>query len=475
MKESKMHRHIFKIVLFVFFMQDVAICYEINPVLKNPDFDFLFDKACDLSENYLGRNAAKKIISSHHKDFYPKISEKLKSGKNIEKQVALQVLGNTSYIVYEKDLVDTLTDDNFFVKQNAAQALYNIFLSLGKEEIIERIEKYCDADDGIVEFVIPALICAFAENQYQLDQRQVEVILKYLDSPHTDTFKAMLNLISKQKSTEIKSMAFKNIKELLKSEKDFMRRADIAGIMFVFDTDAVPVLRIMVSEDNAFVQSAASYSLAKIGDNAALDTLHRALELDNVSLKIKVLGYLAELKNPFSEKFLVQSLDDSNWYVRKSAAKALGNLQGKAITPGLRDLLKDNDLRVSSEAAIALKKQGALGIEWRIINDLSSNDKRVKLMAFKTLAEMRATQAEEKVTEMLFSEDEELAANAAITMSKICNKDDETGLKALLQGLGKVSFIVSFHSAETLENISGLPFVSQPRESADELENMLKK
>ncbi|MFH1503836.1 MAG: S8 family serine peptidase, partial [Candidatus Omnitrophota bacterium] len=99
------------------------------------------------------------------------------------------------------------------------------------------------------------------------------------------------------------------------------------------------------------------------------------LDLDVLSMLSDLAGRLGYL-SPFIKK-----LDDSEWFVRSIAARALGRFGYKRATESLIEKLDDVDARVRETALGALEKLGTLTIELelrRYSNDLNDPDKNVR-------------------------------------------------------------------------------------------------
>ncbi|MHC4871099.1 MAG: HEAT repeat domain-containing protein [Planctomycetota bacterium] len=471
-----MYKAITRTALIYLSAVSILFSAEINPQLKNPDFNFLFESSASLAKPYSQREACSKLITAHIDKFKDKILEKLKSEKPIEKQTSLSIISKTGRLEFEKAVIETLLSGNILVKESAAHTLFNIYINMSAVELVDRFNTYKTANSNNEEFILPAVVAALAENNYQINDTLLPALTEAAEKEKPALSKACFSLFMKQKSTVSKAGIFKKLAAVLEKSSNDLIKSDSAEILYVFDTAAVPLLQEMMNADNACLQIASAFSLAKIGDSAGLDMLHQALLVKNISLKLKTIDYLKELRNPFSEKHLAANLDSANRAVIIKSSEALGALEGKAITPGLRRLLQDSDMKVVSAAAIALKNQGALGIHWRLINSRLSSIKNEGevISAINTLAVMKSAQAEDRLHELIFSENKKIAAAACRALGEIKAKQKKTQY-ALIQTLGNSSYITAINAAEALQKISHLPFLKKPEQSAKNYKETLNK
>jgi HEAT repeat protein len=101
----------------------------------------------------------------------------------------------------------------------------------------------------------------------------------------------------------------------------------------------------------------AANALAKIG-KPAVETLIVALKNENPFVRRNAAKALGEIKDSSAVKPLIDALKDNDLIVRRNAAKALGEIKDFSAEEPLTSALKDESPAVRRNASIALREMG---------------------------------------------------------------------------------------------------------------------
>jgi HEAT repeat protein len=134
----------------------------------------------------------------------------------------------------------------------------------------------------------------------------------------------------------------------------FQKKPDIR--MMTERKDIPGLLRLLGSTQNG-VQAAAVRALGTIGPEAT-PYLIAALRKKNRTLRLGVIGALAEGRDVRALPALVGQTKDEYSEIRWQGAIALGELGDALATPALLDCLRDKDKYVRYASAISLLKIG---------------------------------------------------------------------------------------------------------------------
>jgi HEAT repeat protein len=106
------------------------------------------------------------------------------------------------------------------------------------------------------------------------------------------------------------------------------------------------------------VRRSAAKALGEISDPAAVPALVEVLGDSVERVRTNVAQALGEIGDPAAVPTLVEALGDSRWEVRQYTAQALGKIGDSTAVPVLVKVLGDSAWRVRQHAALALGKIG---------------------------------------------------------------------------------------------------------------------
>ncbi|CCI30625.1 Similar to tr/Q8YVS1/Q8YVS1 (fragment) [Microcystis sp. T1-4] len=236
----------------------------------------------------------------------------------------------------------------------------------------------------------------------------------------------------------------------------------------------------------------AAYALGKIGSEAAIPGLLKALEDSNEDVRSNAAEALGKIGSETAIPGLLKALKDSDWDVCEEAAEALGKIGSETAIPGLLKALKDSYFSVRWKAAAALGKIGSETAIPGLLKALEDSDRFVRSDAAEALAKIGSETAIAELLKALEHSNSDVRVYAAEALGNI---GSETVIPELLKALEDSDIYVRRNAAEALGNIGtetamtelikclkNPDFVtlnngytlSQAREALDTIQNKLK-
>jgi HEAT repeat protein len=148
---------------------------------------------------------------------------------------------------------------------------------------------------------------------------------------------------------------------------------------------------------------------------------------------------------------LLPLLEDSHFFVRGSAADALGKIGSQRAIPGLLQLLEDSDYSVRGSAADALGKIGSQRAIPGLLQLLEHSDSDVRRSAADALGKIGSQTAIDALLPLLEHSDSDVRGSAAEALGKISS---ERAIDALLPLLEDSDYSVRGRAASVLGNIA---------------------
>lgn len=97
-------------------------------------------------------------------------------------------------------------------------------------------------------------------------------------------------------------------------------------------------------------------TLVKIGSEAALELLRKAMDDPDETFRARLVKVVARVDHPLATEILIKAFNDSDCYVRKSAVEAVPQIDHPDVIRALVDCLRDEEINVRESAVIALEK-----------------------------------------------------------------------------------------------------------------------
>jgi HEAT repeat protein len=204
------------------------------------------------------------------------------------------------------------------------------------------------------------------------------------------------------------------------------------------------------------IQLDAAKALGSLGPDAIGDLL-TALKIRDKTIKLGIIGALAEIRSPETIGPLIATLSDENDEVRWQAALALGEIGDPAATTALKSILSDPDKYVRYASATSLTMIGwkpgdadetaryfAAMLEWNAVRQigrpavpalvslLRDRDSAVRIKVVELLGKMGEKDAIPALMQSLADENREVRWSAALAAPK-CS----IPMKALPRGLSR--------------------------------------
>jgi HEAT repeat protein len=150
-------------------------------------------------------------------------------------------------------------------------------------------------------------------------------------------------------------------------------------------------------------------------------------------------------------------LRDNEWFVRGSAAEALGEIGSPEAVAALINALSDNEEDVRVNAARALGKIGSPEAVAGLINALSNNEEDVRINAARALGEIGSPEAVAALINALSDNNWFVRESAAEALGKIGSQE---AVAALINALSDNEKDVRKNAAEALESIINKSYIT---------------
>jgi len=226
-------------------------------------------------------------------------------------------------------------------------------------------------------------------------------------------------------------------------------------------TTELKIKKYIKDLDDEDLRSAAAEALVKIGQ-PAVDSLIKRLEDSDKYVRKKAAEALGKIGDKRAVEPLIKALGDSEWYVRWKAAEALGKIGDKRAVEPLIKALGDSEKLVREVAAEALEKLGALTTELKIkkyIKDLGDSDIDVRGAAARALGKLGALTTELKIKKYIKDLDDSnsnVRDAAAEVLEKLGALTTELKIKKYNKDLEDSGWYVRKAAAEALEKLGAL-------------------
>ncbi len=151
---------------------------------------------------------------------------------------------------------------------------------------------------------------------------------------------------------------FSILVKLLETDPDYGIRADAAGALgYLQDIRAFePLVRAFYEDTVWLVQFSAAVSLGNLKDIRAHDVLIQALESEDTVMQQGAIAALGEIGDLEAIDQILQFTASEDWLVRQRLAEALGYLPSDKSLAALNYLRKDSHPQVSAAAQISLTR-----------------------------------------------------------------------------------------------------------------------
>ena len=213
---------------------------------------------------------------------------------------------------------------------------------------------------------------------------------------------------------------------------------------------AIPPLVKALEHSNSDVRSSAVSALAQIGSEAAIPGLLQALEHSDSDVRSSAANALGQISSEAAIPGLLQALKDFYWTVRHSAANALGQIGSEAAIPGLLQALKDSDWDVRRSVASALAQIGSEAAIPGLTQALEDPNLYVRRSVASALGQIGLETAIPGLTQAL--EDPNLYVRR-IAVSVLAQIGSEAAIPGLLQALKDSDWDVRRSVASALAQI----------------------
>ena len=177
----------------------------------------------------------------------------------------------------------------------------------------------------------------------------------------------------------------------------------------VAEEDIFSFLVSSLQEDTPEIRRAAAYALGVLGNQQAVDPLRGALLDDHPTVRREALDSLIRLE---AVEALIEALSNPNEDIRRSAVRAVNNLNDPRALEPLISLLEDENNNIRQLTCFALKDLGDIRAVQPLIEVLSDSEKYVRKAAVEALGVIGDPRAIEPLKTLLTTEQDQDVINS---------------------------------------------------------------
>lgn len=179
----------------------------------------------------------------------------------------------------------------------------------------------------------------------------------------------------------------------------------------------------LFSGPNLDVRIKTARSLVKIGSEAALDLLRKAMDDPDETFRARLVKVVARVDHPLATEILIKAFNDSDCYVRKSAVEAVPQIDHPAIIRALVDCLRDEEINVRESAVIALEKGRDADTVVEILSAaLDDSHWNVRRESVEVIARVGGSRALEPLQRALKDKDPEVRLSALVALADLADE-----------------------------------------------------
>ncbi|NES19568.1 MAG: hypothetical protein F6K41_11725 [Symploca sp. SIO3E6] len=363
---------------------DAAVPALIN-ALKYSDYDMMRSRAAESLGKIGSDTAVPALINAlEDSDYYVR-------GRAVE---ALEKIGSDAVVT---TLINALENADSYVRCKAANSLGKI----GSDAAVPALINALENADSYVRWItanslgkigsdaaVPALINALEDSEFYVRSRAAEA----LGEIGSDTaVPALINNVLEYSDYDLPNRAAEALRKIgsdtaipafinaLEHPKSDVRSRAAEALGEIGSDAAVPALINALEYSDSDVRWKAADSLGKIGSDAAVPALIKALEYSDSDVCRSAALALGEIGSEMdSDAALIKALEHSDSDVCRSAAIALGEIGSEmdsdAVVPILINTLEDSGYYVLWRAAYSLGKIGSDTAIPQLINKLQDHN-----------------------------------------------------------------------------------------------------
>jgi HEAT repeat protein len=368
----------------------------------------------------------------------------------------------------EDKLIESLKDDDFDVRETAANALGRI----GGERAIEHLIPLLNDDDSDVretaanvlggiggERVIEYLIPLLNDDEYYViwgaanalgrigGERVIEYLIPLLKDNECEVRETAANALGRIGDEG----AIEHLIPLLKDDNSGVKREVADAFGEIGGEKAIEYLVPLLNDDDSGVRETAANALGRIGGERVIEYLIPLLKDNECEVRETAANTLVRIGGERAIEYLIPLLKDDEYEVREAAARAFGGIGGESAIEHLIPLLKDDHPSVRLAAANALGRIGDEGAIEYLIPLLKDDEYEVREAAANALGRIGDEGAIEHLIPLLKDDEYDVREAAANALGRI---GGEGAIEHLIQLLKYDDSGVMETAAEALKRIS---------------------
>jgi len=367
-----------------------------------------------------------------------------RSENPITRWFTVAALGRLGEPVVVEALADALADEEWIVRNEAAEALKSLVAQIAHNETadtVRRLLRLLVVENAEVRELVISILC-------RLQAVSVIPLVEALEL-HSPSLRAgICEVLGRIGNVEVAPAVI----EVIDDESALVREHAIRCLGKLGDPGSIDAIAERLGDHDSRVVGAAVEVLAASGAGATSLLLNRLKHSRSRQTRANILAVLGKGKDPAALIPLIGYLSDSFFRVRRAAADAL-IAHGEAAIAAVAELLSLPKVAVQPVVRCATEE----------------TNKRMRLRAIRSLGELKNAKTVEALQQLAGDADEVVAATAEAALVKVNGAtwaryyasyvlgriSSPQGLKPLFAVLGDPSPIVRYGAVRALGRISG--------------------
>lgn len=236
------------------------------------------------------------------------------------------------------------------------------------------------------------------------------------------------------------------------SERPYLREAALDALS-TLGAAAVRAAVPLLYHQEAKAREAGRAILKRMGEKA-IPSLRPYLSDENRDLRWRLVEVMGEIEGEAATAFLVQALQDRDYYVREAAIAALA-LRGEASIPAVADLLKLESVALREAAITILDRIGTPEVVVPLLSALGAVQANLRSLAAQALSNTGDPRAIQALNHLLVHDGDIMVRRTAV--EALARLRDPSSLDAFVRALSDRDYVVRQKAAEAIKALGWEP------------------
>lgn len=239
-------------------------------------------------------------------------------------------------------------------------------------------------------------------------------------------------------------------------KRPYLREAALDALKTIGPAAARAAVPLLYHQD-AQTREAGRAILKRMGA-AAIPTLRPYLSDENRDLRWRLVEVVGEIEGEEATAFLVQALQDRDYYVREAAIAALA-VRGETSIPPVADLLRLESVALREAAITILERIGTPAVVVPLLTALEAVQAKLRSQAALALSKTGDPRAIQALNNLLVHDDDTMVRRDAVEALKRLR--DPSSLDAFVRALSDRDYVVRQKAAEAIKALGWEPDQSE--------------